>query len=222
MSELYDENYFERGLQLGISGYTSYSWMPELTLKMAKFLAEDLNLTNKTVLDFGCAKGYLVKALRIYGIEAYGYDASEYAISQAPKEIGRYCYCEKYTTIEKVLSENKIDFVIAKDVFEHLEEIVLISLLQKIKSSNVDSVYIVVPLSKTDDENYIIESYENDKTHILRKSAKWWEATLERNLGFKIIMSSMIHGPVKQNWTKTYEDGNLFILLKRKELHENF
>ena len=91
MSELYDENYFERGLQLGISGYTSYSWMPELTLKMAEFLAEDLNLRNKTALDFGCAKGYLVKALRIYGIEAYGYDASEYAISQAPKEIGRYC-----------------------------------------------------------------------------------------------------------------------------------
>ena len=75
-----------------------------------------------------------------------------------------------------------------------------------------------MPLSKTDDENYIIESYENDKTHILRKSAKWWEATLERNLGFKIIMSSMIHGPVKQNWTKTYEDGNLFYPAKKERI----
>ena len=47
MNELYDENYFERGLQLGISGYTSYTWMPELTLKLAKFLIEDLDLIGK-------------------------------------------------------------------------------------------------------------------------------------------------------------------------------
>ena len=85
MNELYDENYFERGLQLGISGYTSYSWMPELTLKMAKFLIEDLDLIGKNVLDFGCAKGYLVKALRIYGISAYGYDASNMHITSTSR-----------------------------------------------------------------------------------------------------------------------------------------
>ena len=87
MKELYDENYFERGLQLGISGYTAYSWMPELTLKMANFLIEDLDLKENKVLDYGCAKGYLVKALRHYGITAFGYDASKYAISETlPKD----------------------------------------------------------------------------------------------------------------------------------------
>ena len=216
MSELYDENYFERGLQLGISGYTSYSWMPDLTLKMAKFLIEDLKLSNQIVLDFGCAKGYLVKALRMHGINAYGYDASEYATSEAPEEIKNYCFCEKNYTIEKVLFENNINFVISKDVFEHLEEDSLIKLLWNIKNSGVNSIYVVVPISKFDNEKYIIQSYENDKTHILRKSAEWWEATLMSNLDFEIIMSSRIHGPVKENWTKTHKDGNLFILLKRR------
>ena len=31
-----------------------------------------------SVLDFGCARGYLVKALRKLAIMAYGYDISEW------------------------------------------------------------------------------------------------------------------------------------------------
>ena len=156
-----------------------------------------------------------MKALRIYGISAYGYDASEYAISQAPQEVKEFCYSEKYSAIEEVISNNNIDFIIAKDVFEHLSEESLVKLLHKIKDSNVSSIYIVVPLSALDDEPYIINSYENDKTHILRKSVNWWETTLQNNLDFQITMSSQVHGPVKENWTQTHKDGNLFILLKR-------
>ena len=215
MTEKYNENYFERGLQLGISGYTSYSWMPELTLKMASFLINEFDLQKRVVLDFGCAKGYLVKALRNFGIEAYGYDTSEYAISKVPSEVAQYCFCESENHIEDILNQKDIDFVISKDVFEHLEEEALIRLLQKIKKSTVNAIYIVVPLSKNNDSKYIIESYENDTTHVLRKSAQWWEATLKDILDFKITMSQKVHGPVKENWTKTHKDGNLFILLKR-------
>ena len=215
MKELYDEDYFERGLQLGISGYTSYSWMPELTLKMASFLIAELKLTNKKVLDFGCAKGYLVKALRSCGIEAFGYDVSKYATTQAPQEIKQYCYWGGRTPISNILSSDNIDFIISKDVFEHLNERQLKDLLKDIKNSKVNEVYVVVPVSKHDDEEYIIAAYENDKTHLLRKSVDWWEKTLKETLGFTITMSSNKHGPIKENWTKTNKDGNLFIKLQR-------
>ena len=72
-----------------------------------------------------------------------------------------------------------------------------------------------MPLSAHDDQPYIINSYENDKTHILRKSVNWWETTLKNNLDFRITMSSQTHGPVKENWRQTHKDGNLFILLRR-------
>lgn len=41
----------------------------------------------KRILDVGCAKGFLVKALTDLGVEAYGVDVSEYAISNAPADI---------------------------------------------------------------------------------------------------------------------------------------
>ena len=46
----------------------------------------------KTVLDIGCAKGFLVLAFRNLSIEAYGVDISEYAISNAPNEVKQYLY----------------------------------------------------------------------------------------------------------------------------------
>ena len=215
MTVTYNEDYFERGLQLGISGYTSYSWMPELTLKMAKFLINDLKLENRRVLDFGCAKGYLVKALRTYDICAYGYDASNYAISKVPKDIEKYCFCNSNAIIEEIINDNNIDFLIAKDVFEHLDETELLTLLSKLKNSRIKTVYAVVPLANRNDHKYTVESYENDVTHKLRKTSHWWENVLKSELGFNISMSRMKHGPIKENWTKTFPNGNLFILLDR-------
>ena len=31
----YNQDYFERGIELGISGYNNYRWMPEFTIPMA-------------------------------------------------------------------------------------------------------------------------------------------------------------------------------------------
>ena len=46
----------------------------------------------KTVLDAGCAFGYLVKAFRDLGIEAYGFDISEYASSPFSVPVNRPSY----------------------------------------------------------------------------------------------------------------------------------
>ena len=45
----------------------------------------------KTVLDAGCAKGFLVEALRDKGVDAFGIDISKYAISQVRSDIQQYC-----------------------------------------------------------------------------------------------------------------------------------
>ena len=45
----------------------------------------------KTANDWGCAKGYVVEELRAAGIDAVGYDVSEYAVSLA-KERGLPCH----------------------------------------------------------------------------------------------------------------------------------
>ena len=69
----YDEDYYENGVQLGISGYANYRWMPSLTIPMAERMIEYLAIkeTDK-ILDFGCAKGFLVKAFTDLGYKCEG------------------------------------------------------------------------------------------------------------------------------------------------------
>jgi SAM-dependent methyltransferase len=44
-----------------------------------------------TVLDVGCAKGFLVEALRQRGVEAWGIDISDYAIGEVPEALQSFC-----------------------------------------------------------------------------------------------------------------------------------
>ena len=69
-----------------------------------------------TVLDAGCAKGFLVETLRACGVEAYGIDISDYAIQQVVEEIKPYC------TVGSVLDPfpRKYDLIVCIEVLEHL------------------------------------------------------------------------------------------------------
>lgn len=69
-----------------------------------------------SVLDVGCAIGLLVEALRVRGVEAYGVDVSEYAISQVHPSIRDFCRLG-------VATEGfgrRYDLIVCIEVLEHL------------------------------------------------------------------------------------------------------
>ena len=75
--KFYDKDYFENGLGSTKSCYENYRWIPELTIPMANKLINYLEINNNyKLLDFGCSKGYLVKALRLLDYDCYGVDIS--------------------------------------------------------------------------------------------------------------------------------------------------
>ena len=120
MKTLYNEDYFERGNELNISGYSNYRWIPELTIPLAFRIIELLQITREeSILDYGCAKGYLVKALRLLYRDAYGYDISSYALQCAPNDV------RKYLTSNKEDLKGNYTWIIAKDVLETDWNIVL-------------------------------------------------------------------------------------------------
>lgn len=49
------------------------------------------DIAPRRVLDAGCAKGFLVEALRARGVEAFGVDLSPYAIDQVDPSVKDYC-----------------------------------------------------------------------------------------------------------------------------------
>jgi hypothetical protein len=69
-----------------------------------------------SVLDAGCALGFLVESLRKVGVEAYGVDISEFAIQNAHESI------KAYVSVGSVTAPfaQKYDLIISIEVLEHL------------------------------------------------------------------------------------------------------
>jgi ubiquinone/menaquinone biosynthesis C-methylase UbiE len=87
ISRKYGEMYFDGPREYGYGGY-SYDgrWQP-----VAQDIIKHFKLkTGDKVLDVGCGKGFLVKDLLAFGIDAYGLDISSYALKHCePETTGR-------------------------------------------------------------------------------------------------------------------------------------
>ena len=57
LKNVFDEKYFEDGVRHRVSAYENYRWMPERTIREASSIINNIPFT--TVLDFGCAKGFM-------------------------------------------------------------------------------------------------------------------------------------------------------------------
>lgn len=148
--EYFDQEYYEGG-----KGYHSYT-------DDARFQqwADDVmeRYSPKDVLDFGCAKGYLVKALRDRGVNAYGFDVSEWAISQSDKPIRPY--------LSNVVLP-RVDLVISYDTWEHIPESELESWKAKLQSRSNKFFFTVGTLQTP--------NWQHDASHITMKELDWWK-----------------------------------------------
>ena len=82
--------------------------------KIADHIVRDIQ--PKTVLDAGCAMGFLVECLRQRGVEAYGIDISPYAIDNVHPDIQPFC---RVASIAEALPQ-KYDLIVSFEVLEHL------------------------------------------------------------------------------------------------------
>ncbi|NCN86428.1 class I SAM-dependent methyltransferase [archaeon] len=206
--EEYDEEYFERGISSGKSGYQDYHWMPERTIKFAHKIIKELNLREgDKILDYGCAKGFVTKAFRILDIDAWGCDISKYAIDNVDKEVKEYC---SLMEDGKIPYNFKFKWIVAKDVFEHLSENQLEKVLRDAKEK-AENIFVVVPLG--DGKKYIVPQYEDDVTHVLREPREWWENKFESE-NWKVDRFSYLVNGMKDNWAH-YEKGNGFFFLSK-------
>lgn len=208
--EIYDESYFEFGLESGKSCYSHYKWLPELTLSMAFSIIEHLQLNkDHLICDYGCSKGFLVKALRLLNRKAYGCDISNYAVNSADNETRKYLKISTEDNIVPFISE--FDYIISKDVFEHIPENCINKVLTELAKSG-KNLFAVIPLGKND--KFTIPAYSLDITHVLAKDKDWWINKFELN-GWKLKEFSYYVEGIKESW-KNFEEGNGFFLLEKQ------
>ena len=213
-AEFFDEDYFIKGKLSGKSLYENYRWLPHLTKPMAKALIRFNNLQKTAkVLDFGCARGFLVRALTEEGIETYGTDISEYAIANSDPLIRDKLSLFTKNTFEPNLNRKKyggIDLMIAKDVFEHIHPKDLYEILAS-AATFIKRAYILVPLG--DKGKYRIGDYENDASHVIAENEKWWE-DLFKACGFFVEQFRYRVDGIKEQALPLHPEGNGHFILK--------
>jgi SAM-dependent methyltransferase len=82
--------------------------------ELAQRIVDDIAPT--TVLDAGCAMGFLVEALRERGVEAWGIDVSDYALERVDKSVKDYV---SQASLTQPLPR-RYDLVTCLEVLEHM------------------------------------------------------------------------------------------------------
>ena len=117
--EQYNKEYYQSGNYASTPYEEPAHWIAFFG-NIADHIVEELKPA--TVLDAGCAMGYLVAALRDRGVEAYGLDISEYAISKVREDIRPYCFVGSLTEPLPEDMPRHYDLIVTIEVLEHLIE----------------------------------------------------------------------------------------------------
>jgi SAM-dependent methyltransferase len=115
LGQLYDEEYYRTGC-----GPVPYTRSEPQWAAFFGAIADELMraLHPQRVLDAGCALGFLVEAFWDRGIEAWGLDISQYAISQVRRDLQPYC--QVGSIADRI--EGRYDLITCIEVLEHMPE----------------------------------------------------------------------------------------------------
>jgi len=165
LSKIFDKDYFENGKATQKSNYADYSW-PRLGKYFTATARHIIDLFNPaTVLDVGCAKGFLVYALEQNGVEAWGIDASEYAVENAEEAVR-----DKIALgmAEKLpYDDNFFEVVTILDVLEHIPERNVAKTIKELL--RVAKKHVIVRVVTKDVPGDL------DTSHETVKPKEWWE-----------------------------------------------
>jgi len=172
---------------------------------MARVMVHHLRIKWKhCIVDFGCARGYCVRALRECRMEqSFGVDISEWAIDNGDANVRARLYLGNSMPFE-------CDWVIAKDVLEHVDP--LQTTINNLLDNARVGVFIVVPLAIESGGGYVCPEYERDVTHIHRLTLAEWVHMIAQP-GWSVEARYRVPG-IKDNWGH-YERGNGFVTARR-------
>lgn len=163
--KLYNQHYYEKSC--GDESYLDKDKWAPFYERIADEIIDTLHPS--IVLDVGCAVGYLVAALRDRGVEAYGIDVSEFAISKVREDIRPYC---KVCSALKPFPEDfprTYDLITTIEVAEHLYESDGIRLIENICKHSKNIIFS----SSSDDIT--------EKTHYNVQQAEYWAKKFAKN-----------------------------------------
>jgi 2-polyprenyl-3-methyl-5-hydroxy-6-metoxy-1,4-benzoquinol methylase len=168
----YDAGYFEDGTKS--NWHDGYHWkgFGGLFTETARFLTTTFRQA-ESYLDVGCAKGFLVRALREAGKECWGIDHSAWALERAEPTVRPFL---TRATAEDLPAEHPVDLVLAFDLLSHLTEDQAESFLRRARGIARMGVVAVIRSFDSDAAAQLAadQDADADLSHILVRTHTWW------------------------------------------------
>jgi ADP-heptose:LPS heptosyltransferase/2-polyprenyl-3-methyl-5-hydroxy-6-metoxy-1,4-benzoquinol methylase len=165
----FDADYFEHGLKSNWE--RGYSWpaFKGIFENAASYLA-GMFPEARTFLDVGCAKGFLVKALRQRGVDAWGFDHSPWAISRAEDEAKPFIRLADAATADY---DQRFDVMVAMSLFESLTEDQIKVFLARARAWVRQALFATIPTIAPRASAPI--PGDRDLSHITLRDREWWQ-----------------------------------------------
>ena len=166
--EWFDRAYFEGGK----SNYRGYLRDIRFPI-VARILVYVFGLEGKRVLDVGSAIPYLVDELRKLGVDAVGFDISDYAVEGAIRERITYFFQADATMIP--VRDESFYLVIASELVEHIPRPLEQQLIKELTRVTRRFLLIRTPFCES--------KADRDVTHVNIHPHQYWITKIE-SLGF--------------------------------------
>lgn len=156
-------------------GYGGLSYHPRFWQPVMPTFIEYFNLTaNLTVLDVGCAKGFMLNdlLLAVEGINVTGVDISQYAISNSKEEVRDKL--QVANAIELPFEDKSLDVVFSINTIHNLNREECALALQEMERVSKGRSFITVDAYRNDEERTRMEAW-NLTAKTMMHVDKWKE-----------------------------------------------
>lgn len=174
--EWFDADYFEHGAK---SNWTNgYHWrdFAGLFRDTAQFLVA-MFPEAESFLDAGCAKGFLVRALRELGKDAWGFDHSAWALERAEKVARPFLH---HVSAENAEFERSFDVLLAFFLLESLTEVQAQNFLERCRRHTQQALVAAILTCENDQARERLAKEDRDLSRVTLRSRTWWHELFVR------------------------------------------
>jgi SAM-dependent methyltransferase len=184
----FGRDYFDNP-DLGI-GYGKYAYDGRYA-DVAKKMREYYGLKpGDSVLELGCAKGFLLVEFQKLGMKVAGIDASEYAVEHAHPDLKGLV--QRGDAAALPFADKSFQLIVSKEMLPHIPEDQVAKVLQECMRVSTGPIFFEIQCGTTEKECAYMKQW--DPTHLTIHPPAWWNA-LFATIGytgdahFKVLIS---------------------------------